>query len=307
MPFPQNRYMAGSGGPISFLLREIITTGYLLSGYKDTAVWRNVNRMQHSTDTAVNLGDLLPAGGAYSGGMCGSTFSYITRASGSWLPNVNTVNKINMVTEVGSSANAMPFSTSQNGQGAQNEKLRAYLPATGASSSLMRFDFASESWMSSIGLGTINFNQAGHASVFTELYGWIWGDDNNSTRITYATETQQASSVSGAHDQQHGQSSKVGRGYAGGDGSYNGGYVLRRWNLVTETNVGNITKPVPNCGEENYDMGQAHSYMMGCYDGAQNNKSYRMNYATDSGFAGGSTMEPKGVPGRSSGICGWRA
>jgi hypothetical protein len=306
MPFPPNRYLGGSGGPISFLLREVITTGYLLAGYKDANIWRNVNRMQHSTDTATDLGDKLTTGGAYCGGMCGTTFAYLTRANSSWLPQTSAVSKFNMVTEIGYGANSTPYSVNQTGQGIQQEKLKAWLVPNG-NNALMRFDFASESWLSSVGLSYVGYAGGGNSGFFTETKGWIYEDGNNSMRMTFATETQASASPAGAHDQQHGQSSKLTYVYAGNEGSYNGGYNLRRWNVTTETNSGNITKPCGNTGEENFDMGQDHGYMMGSYDGAQNNRAYRLNYTTDTGFEGSSAMQPKGVGGRSSGIAAWRA
>lgn len=306
MPFPPNRNLGTGATTKSFLLREVITTGYLLSGYQNANIWRNVNRMQHSTDTSTNLGDLLTAGGAYCGGMCGSVFAYLTRANSSWLPNSSAVSKLNMVTEVGSSGPSMPYSTAQNGQGCQQEKIKAWVVPNG-NNALMRFDFASDTWLSSIGISYVGYGGGGNSSFFTETKGWTYEDGNNSMKMTFATETQSSASPAGAHDQQHGQSSKLTYVYAGNEGSYNGGYNLRRWNVTTEVNAGNITKPCGNTGEENFDMGQDHGYMMGSYDGSQNNRAYRLNYTTDSGFEGGSTMQPKGVGGRSSGIAAWRA
>jgi len=98
----------------------------------------------------------------------------------------------------------------------------------------------------------------------------------------------------------------VGKGYCGNEGTYNGGYNLRRWNVFTETNIGNVAKPHPNCGEENFTMGQDHQYMLGTYDGLQSNNSWKFSYTTDSG-----TVNPTGLPpgvngGTSSGHCGWR-
>lgn len=61
-----------------------------------------------------------------------------------------------------------------------------------------------------------------------------------------------------------------------------------------------------NSGEENLDMGQAHQYMMGMYDGAQNNRGWKWTYATNSGSELGSGSVRTGVPGGSSGHCVWR-
>jgi hypothetical protein len=99
----------------------------------------------------------------------------------------------------------------------------------------------------------------------------------------------------------------VGKGYCGNEGTYNGGYNLRRWNVFTETNIGNVAKPHPNCGEENFTMGQDHQYMLGNYDGAQNNTSWKFTYATDSGVVNPTGLPPGVNGGTSSGHCGWRA
>ena len=68
-----------------------------------------------------------------------------------------------------------------------------------------------------------------------------------------------------------------------------------------------MSKPHGNCGEENFDMGQDWQYMMGMYDGLQNNKGWKFSYATDSGsqLSGGSLRS--GQPGSSSGHGSWKA
>jgi hypothetical protein len=109
----------------------------------------------------------------------------------------------------------------------------------------------------------------------------------------------------GAHGQQKGINSKLGKGYAGNEGSYNGGYNLRRFVFSTETYT-TVAKPIGNCGEENFDMGQDHQYMMGCYDGAQNNRGWRFTYSTDTGYELGSGSLRTGVAGGSSGHCVWK-
>lgn len=106
--------------------------------------------------------------------------------------------------------------------------------------------------------------------------------------------------------QQKGVQGKTGRGWFGNEGTYNGGYNLRRIQFSTDTSLGTVSKPVGNCGEENFDMGQAHQYMIGCYDGAQNNRGWKFTYATEAGFELGSGSVRTGVPGGSSGHCVWK-
>ena len=45
--------------------------------------------------------------------------------------------------------------------------------------------------------------------------------------------------------------------------------------------------------------------MLGQYNGLQNNLSHRFNYSTQTGFALGSSGEPKGHAGMSSAVAGW--
>jgi hypothetical protein len=122
----------------------------------------------------------------------------------------------------------------------------------------------------------------------------------------YATETEAGNPTSaGAHGQQKGLSSKNGRGYGGNEGSYNGGY---NWRVTNDTNgarISIVAKFHANMGEENYGHGQDKGYCLGQYDGAQNNRSGILFYATDSGYETGSSTQPKGKGGCSSGHCGF--
>jgi hypothetical protein len=100
---------------------------------------------------------------------------------------------------------------------------------------------------------------------------------------------------------------KINTAYAGNEGSYNGGFNLRKWNLTTDSQITTYTKPIGDSGEENMTMGQYHQYMLGMYNAAgQNNRSWRYSYNTDTGYEGGASMQPTGVPGRSSGHSYWR-
>jgi hypothetical protein len=53
-------------------------------------------------------------------------------------------------------------------------------------------------------------------------------------------------------------------------------------------------------------MGQGWQYMMGMYDGAQNNRGWKFNYTTEAGSELGSGSVRTGVPGGSSGHCVWK-
>jgi hypothetical protein len=106
--------------------------------------------------------------------------------------------------------------------------------------------------------------------------------------------------------QQKGISSKWGKGYMGNEGTYNEGYNLRRYVAATDS-YWTVSKPVGNSGEENFDMGQNWQYMMGMYNGAQNNVGWKFTYSSDTGYELGSGSVRTGVPGGSSGHGFWKA
>ena len=82
--------------------------------------------------------------------------------------------------------------------------------------------------------------------------------------------------------------------------------TLRRHNMYSDTTATGGSRPVASASEENHTMGQDWQYMLGMYNGAQNNISWKWFYSTESGFQGNSSMEPKGHNGSSSGVCFWR-
>lgn len=305
MPFPQNRYMGGSGGPKSFLLRQVITTGYVLAGYRNSSPWTNVNRTAHSTDTTVDLGNQLNNSTAYPGGMCDDTFAYVLKANNGVGGNSSQTNRYSMRTESSQIGPSAPYNVGNSGTIMHQEQTRAYGAPADGNNAIMRFQFSTQTWLSSIGKACGNSGQT-MSAIYHETKGFHYGDDNG-VKLTFATEAQACSPCNGVHGQQKGISSKLNYLYAGNEGNYSGGYNLRRFSVATESNVGNVSKPIGNSGEENFDMGQAHQYMVGMYNGEQNNRAWRFNYATDSGYEGGGSMQSKGVPGRSSAYSAYRS
>lgn len=298
MPFPQTRYMANSGGAQSFLLRQVITKGYVLAGYRNSSPWTSVNEVTHSTDTTIDLGGPLNNSTAYPGGMCDDTFAYVLKANNQVGGSSTQVNKYNMRTNTSVIGPSSPYNVNNAGTIMHQEQSYAYGKPADGSAAIMKFNFTTQSWMNSLGASFGNNSQT-MSAFYHEFKGFHYGDDNG-VKFTFATESQANSPCNGVHGQQKAISSKLSYLYAGNEGSYNGGYNLRRFSVATESNVGNVSKPIGNTGEEDFDMGQAHQYMLGNYNGEQNNRSWRFNYSTDSGYEGGGSMQSKGVPGRSS-------
>jgi len=295
---------------IPFLTRQIITTAYLQGGYKDSAACNNVNRTSVATDVTINLGDnSIERSFNYQSGACSTNLAYVFGAGNGHAINSNYVIAFNMRTE------------------------QAYNPGSGFSRTMAnsRFRFGTVfkehylAWVSMGGSGAIEeFNMTTQTLVGTlgatcrrssegwgmshENFGYLyWGGDQD--RLDFATRTIQSGNYRNAvsaHDQQKSVQSKYMWCWAGNEGDYAGGNNLRRTNMQTDTTMGTSGKPIGNSGEENYTVGQDWQYMLGMYNGAQNNASWKWYYYTETGAQNSSTLEPKGKGGASSGTCAWR-
>ena len=303
----------------AFLYRQIITTGYVMGGYKSSSPWKNVNRMSHATDVMTNKGDLLSHSGAYTSGACNLTRAFLWSCDNNWPGSSSQTTYFNMHNESsGSYGGSLNMKVGRNDSATiQREHYWAYIVG-GGNSYVDIFNLTNETMLASSHGGATSLSgdnaQSGNGSFHDEVKGYVYQSSNNGHRIDMSTDTTSSSytvttgmgTVRGYHSQQKGISSKVGKGYCGNEGTYNNGYNLRRFQFSNETSLGNVSKPIGNSGEENFDMGQAHQYMMGMYDGAQNNRGWRFSYSTDSGYELSSGSIRTGVPGGSSGYCSWK-
>jgi hypothetical protein len=105
----------------------------------------------------------------------------------------------------------------------------------GGQTSVEKFNLSSE--VNITGYNLSSFTSAEGASAFSDENNAYAYNSGNGVKFSFATETFTNGSVWGAHGQQKGISSKVGKGYAGNEGSYNGGYNLRRWTTSNDTNI----------------------------------------------------------------------
>jgi len=293
---------------IPFLYRQVITTGYVAGGYKDSVPWAEVNKILHSNDTATNLGDLLQNTHNYTSGACNRDRGFIW-GGGAMNPGNYTYTSVfnmrNDTTYSKTSAMDTPVTVGDAGT-VQKEHTKAWIANGLGSSVVLRYDLVTEQASTTFALSHLQNDGTGAGGVFSETDGWFWAD-GSAMKLNFATETQTNPGVRvGAHGQQKGMPSKVGYGWAGNEGSYNGGYQLRKFNTATETNETIVPKPIGNSGEENFTMGQHEQYMLGMYDSGQNNRAWKFSYTTDVGYEGGASMQPKGKPGRSSGHGYWR-
>jgi hypothetical protein len=279
---------------VPFKYKQIVSTSYMVGGYQNSVLWNNCNRTVHSTDTTTNLGDGRIQNFHYKSGVCSTTKVFI------W--NGGFVTAFNMRTESISNSGSINFSGSNTGSIQDSDFIYGWINGEGCNQ-VRRWTIATENVTADRGNGWSDHA----ASIFGETRGIWWGNSGQTARFIYSSESYANMGYSaGAHGQQKGLSSKDGKGYGGAQGSYNGGNQFRVTNIESESNITTVGKPFGNMGEENFVHGQEKGYCIGTYDGAQNNRAFVLTYATNSGFETGSTTQPKGKGGCSSGHCGFR-
>ena len=304
----------------AFKYRQIINYSYLAGGYRSSSPWKNVHRTTNSTDQTVHLGELMDYPASYTSGACSKSILFIwsTATDNLWksatqVDSTHTTG-VNMVNET-----AYAHQSKWNLLNARDdcgtlfkETEFAYIFG-GSVATVEKFNLTNETMYTTYYPGGAPYittttsitSSLGCSGFSDENYGYGYGSESGN-KCFFATDIFQTTTHWGVSGQQKGISSKVGKGYCGNEGTYNGGYNLRRWDMFTETNIGNVAKPEGNTGEENFTMGQDHQYMLGNYNGVQNNNSWKYTYATDTGVANPAGLSPGVNPGTSSGHCGWR-
>ena len=285
--------------------RQVINVGYTGGGYKDGSPWRQIHRTNHSTHQTTNLGVQMDHPGSYISGACSDTtfFLWSTPSDNSHFTPSSRTSAFHMYTETSKSHNSV-FNTytDRNDSGTSFKETYLSFHGGGDRSGMEVFNLCTEARQSSNG-GDLRSGSTNSAFSDKDT-GYHWADSAG-WKVNHQTFSVSGSSHWSAHGQQKGQPTKVRVGYCGNEGSYNGGYNLRRWNLTNDSNTGTFSKYRANCGEENFIMGQDWGYMIGNYDGAQNNGTWQQQFHTDSRTDHGG-LQPTANAGQSSGHCGWR-
>lgn len=287
----------------SFKYRQVITTSYVMCGYKSGTPYKNVNRMVHSTDVCTNLGDQMAYTASYSDAAPSLTKGWMFAAANAH--SVASVNVIafNFATETGIAASNSNYMAQARNDAGTAFKEHDYVHILSGSNT-DKFNFTTETSALS-GLGIIGDGTGGGVQAMCDENFALIYNDGSGQILNYTTTSVSAGQGWGINNQQKPINTKLGRGYCGHEGTYNGGYNYRCWSLSAQ-NYRTVTRPMGNTGEENFDMGQDWQYCMGHYDGAQNNRGHKFFYATDSGYELGSGSLRTGVPGGSSGGCVWK-
>ena len=294
-----------------FFYRNIINYAYTAGGYINSSPWKTVHRTTASTDQTVNVGDLLDYPSSYSSGACSKTilFMWSVNTDGTW-KSATTVadtftSAVNMVTETNyAHQTKFDLANARDNLGTVFQETEFAWMFGGSVATVEKFNLTNESMYANT---WSSITSSLGCSAFSDLnWGYVYGSESG-VKIQFATDTIFAAQQWAPSGQQKGISSKLGFGFCGNEGTYNGGYNLRTWYLANESNIGTVSKPHANCGEENFTMGQDWQYMIGCYDGTgQTNNSWKFTYATRTGSENPSGLAPTAHAGQSSGHFGWR-
>ena len=289
----------------SFLYRTIYTKGYMMGGYKSGSPWRNINKTVHATDLTTNLGDLLSYASSYIGGGFSDFNAYTYPSTGRVNGSGTIVECMNMTSETMRTLDSARYlKTSRSDADAMmTPALTAAYIVGGGTFAVDKHNYVTDVMYAA---GTapnapVNGGTAGGLGViFGEFKAWA--SEGAGSSFTWATEIWATGGMAWSTDgQPKGLSSKHGYGY-GGTGSYPGSVVMNKFSDSTGTRLTTVSRNKTN-GEENFQIGQNWGYLLGAYDGAQNNDAGRMNYLTDVWTALGSDAQPKGHDGASSGTC----
>lgn len=319
--------------------RTILTHGYIAAGYKGSNPWRSVNKTWHQTDITIYCGEQVDRAVAYVDGTFSDYNAYVHGTSGIGGASTST-SSYNLFNGTNRQARSHAFSmfgsgtapygyesydpkneglnygdqtnlaghggwdlsASRGNHGCASSQISGAGYVYGGSTAVTnKMHFSSEvmyattsspvTWGATDGVGG-------------ETRAYILGGSNTAYNyyMTYSNDSFAAWGFNGGTSDGNNKSlmSKHGHFYAGVGGNTD----TRRWkfNDSTTSYVSQLSK-LSNFGEENQQMGQDWGYMVGNYNGQQNNWTTKTTYSTDAEVTLGFAAQPKGHYGTSSGCC----
>lgn len=314
--------------------RSIYTHGYIACGYKGSNPWRSVNKTWHPTDTTLYCGEQIMNTMSYTNGNYSDYNGYIV-ANGGMSGSGSVIASYGLHTGTCRMYSGDGFSSSGIGYGyvgddpknqgisygtagygshvggmrmdrnrvdpcaTQDIKGQSGWINGGGSSETSRMHFPSEVMYVGWGSGSDGIGDAAAG----ELRGYFaWAGT-----YRYVTWSNSSWSGTGAWGSGWGrdghckiQSTKWGHHYIG-----NGSNVTLGKSKFRDSDGATLSSynKVRSYGEDNVEEGQDWGYIMGHYDGQQNNHTIKQRHDTDSEVTLGANAQPKGHYGQSSGAC----
>jgi hypothetical protein len=304
-----------------FQYRSIFTHGYLAGGYKGSCPWRAVNRTWHATDITMYCGEQLAYAANYIEGTFSDHNGYVHNAADAYsVANAGTQSYslangtlrsrgagtysppgsgYGFPTNTGTSnVGGWNMSVARTTHGCAVDQINQAGYITGGGSAVTeKFHFASENMYTTTSGPASGFTSGCHGQ--TRGYFSIGGTKQYIDFSTNAWST----FTSGVSPDGWCKilSTKLGYHYGGNGGNVTSG--LSKFSDATGTDINTGLSKLRASGEENFQMGQNWGYMLGNYDGQQNNMTVKHNYLTDALTQLGTAAQPKGHFGQSSGCC----
>jgi len=322
----------GSIDNTSWRYRSIYTHGYLAGGYKGSNVWRSLNKTWHNTDTTLYCGEQLHSGSSYQNGIWSDHNAYVTCGAGTITSSNSGSGKLvssyslhngsqrhhnnsfwgvenapygytghNPVGDgvgltygsagYGGDLGGMGLNTDRQGAATgQNIKGQAGYITGGGSTTSEKMHFATEIMYAGPDFGNSTSYLDGASG---ELTGWFF----NNKKITWSNDSISAwSGYSGTAHKWY-MSTKHGHHYA-----QDGSTTKRKFSDSTGSSLSTFNK-VTSYNEENPEDGQDHGYILGHFNGQQNNWTIKQSYTVDTEVTMGAQCQPKGHFGQSSACC----
>lgn len=309
------------GTPLAgFQYRSIFTHGYLAGGYKGSNPWRAVNRTWHQTDTTMYCGEQLAYAANYIEGTFSDYNGYVHNSSDAMSGSSAGTQSYSLANGTMRSRGAgtyspagsgfgFPTATGTTGLGGWNMSVArttqgcavdqvgqiGYVTG-GGSAATDKFHFPSEiMYVTTSGPGT-GFTSGCHGQsrgYFSVAGTKQYIDFSTNAWVTYTNSA-------GTDAWSKYLSTKLGWHY-GGQGNVTSAII--KFSDATGSDINTGLSKIRACGEENMQMGQNWGYMLGNYDGQQNNQTVKYNYLTDALTQLGTAAQPKGHFGQSSGCC----
>lgn len=321
--------------------RTTLTHGYIAAGYKGSNPWRSVNKTWHQTDITVYCGEQIDRAVAYVDGTFSDHNAYVHGTANGSLGGAGTsTSSYSLFNGVNRQARSHAFSMfgsatapyGYQGYDPKNEGLQygdqtslgghggwdlsgsrgnhgcastqinncGYIYG-GSTAVTNKMHFPSEVMYATTG-SPVTWGATD--AIGGETRAYILGNSNTAYNyyMNFSNDSFAAWAYNGGTSDGNNKSlmSKYGHFYAGTGGNTD----TRRWkfNDSTTTFIVGLTK-LGNFGEENQQMGQDWGYMVGQYNGQQNNWTTKTTYSTDVEQTLGFAAQPKGHYGTSSGCC----
>lgn len=321
--------------------RTILTHGYIAAGYKGSTPWRSLNKTWHQTDTTIYCGEQIDRPAAYIDGTFSDHNAYVHGTLGFSVSSTSTssYNLFNGITRQALSRAFSMFGSATAPYGYQGNDPKNEGLNYGDQTNLAGHG----GWDLSVaranhGCASSQINDAGYIyggstavtnkmhfpsevmyattsspvtwgatdGIGGEARAYILGNSNSSycQYMTFNNDTFTQWSAYSANYTSDGNNktlmSKYGHGYFSVGGNTDTRYA--KMNESTGAYISTINK-LGNFGEENQQMGQDWGYMLGMYNGQQNNWTVKTTYSNDSMVTLGFAAQPKGHYGTSSGCC----